>query len=103
MLWAFGYPMDTPWEGEKRRLAFHRMNTKPLVDLILDYKPDLCISTHFLGSEMISWLICKKRIETVNAIVVTDFDAHAMWFCLGITIGILSRSSKPDLCLVSMA
>jgi len=73
--------MDTPWEGEKRRLAFHRMNTKPLVDLILDYKPDLCISTHFLGSEMISWLICKKRIETVNAIVVTDFDAHAMWFC----------------------
>src|SRR6185369_4992629 len=27
------------------------------------------------------WLLCKNKISTHQAIVVTDFDAHAMWLC----------------------
>jgi processive 1,2-diacylglycerol beta-glucosyltransferase len=72
---------DKPWINEARRLAFDRLNALPLMKLIVDYKPDIVISTHFLPAELVSWLLCRKRINACHAIVVTDFDAHAMWLC----------------------
>lgn len=72
---------DKPWKNERRRLAFDRLNTRPLVKLINDYKPEMVVSTHFLPAEIISWLLCRKKINTKHSIVVTDFDAHATWLC----------------------
>jgi processive 1,2-diacylglycerol beta-glucosyltransferase len=72
---------DKPWKNERRRLAFDKLNTRPFVRMLRDYKPDIAISTHFLPAEIISWLKAKKRIQTPQAIVVTDFDVHAMWLC----------------------
>jgi len=72
---------DKPWKNERQRLAFDRLNTRPLVKLINDYKPELVISTHFMPSEIISWLLCRKKIDTRHAVAVTDFDAHAAWLC----------------------
>ena len=72
---------DIPWKNESRRLAFDRLNTRPLVRLINDYKPELIISTHFLPAEIISWLLCRKKIDARHAVVVTDLDAHATWLC----------------------
>lgn len=72
---------DKPWINEARRLAFDRLNALPLMKLIVDFKPDIVICTHFLPAELVSWLLCRKRITAVHAIVVTDFDAHAMWLC----------------------
>jgi processive 1,2-diacylglycerol beta-glucosyltransferase len=73
--------LDKPWENERRRLALDRLNTQPLINLLKKEKPDLAVCTHFLPSEIISWLKAKKKIEFPQAIVVTDFDAHAMWLC----------------------
>lgn len=72
---------DKPWKDEKQRLAFDRLNTLPLVKMLREYEPDLVICTHFLPAEIISYLLCKKKIKTRHAIVVTDFDMHAMWLC----------------------
>lgn len=72
---------DVPWKAERRRLAFDRLNALPLVSYINDFKPELVISTHFMPAEIVSWLLCKGKIDTRQAIVVTDFDAHAMWLC----------------------
>lgn len=72
---------DKPWKAERRRLAFDRLNTRPLVKMINDYKPEIVICTHFLPAEIISWLICRKKIHTKHVIVVTDFDVHASWLC----------------------
>jgi processive 1,2-diacylglycerol beta-glucosyltransferase len=72
---------DKPWKNERQRLAFDKLNTRPLVKLINNYKPELVISTHFMPSEIISWLLCRKKIKTRHAVVVTDFDAHATWLC----------------------
>lgn len=72
---------DKPWKDEKRRLAFDRLNTQPLIRMLNKHKPDLVICTHFLPAEIISWLICRKKIQTRNAIVVTDLDIHSMWLC----------------------
>jgi len=72
---------DKPWQNERRRLAFDKLNTRPFVRLLADYQPDIIICTHFLPAEIISWLKAKQRIVAPQAIVVTDFDVHAMWLC----------------------
>jgi processive 1,2-diacylglycerol beta-glucosyltransferase len=78
--WLYDY-LDQPWKKERRRLAFDRLNTRPFVKLLKDYKPDITVCTHFLPAEIISWLKAKERIAKPPAIVVTDFDIHAMWLC----------------------
>lgn len=71
--------MDKPWKNERRRLAFDKLNTRPFVRFLKDYQPDITICTHFLPAEIISWLKAKRKLDTRQAIVVTDFDVHAMW------------------------
>ncbi len=72
---------DKPFKNEMRRLAFDRLNTLPLTKLIVNYEADLIVTTHFLPAELVSWLLCRRRINASHSVVVTDFDAHAMWLC----------------------
>lgn len=73
--------LDKPWENERRRLALDRLNTQPLIKFLKNYQPDIAVCTHFLPAEIISWLTAKGKISFPQAIVVTDFDAHALWLC----------------------
>ena len=72
---------DQPWQHLRPRLALDRLNTRPMIRLLKRVQPDLCVATHFLPAEIIAWLIAKKKLEAHNAIVVTDYDVHAMWLC----------------------
>ncbi|MEW6125949.1 MAG: glycosyltransferase [Acidobacteriota bacterium] len=72
---------DKPWENERRRLALDKLNARPLIKMVEEYDADLCISTHFLPAELVSWLKAKRRLAAPHAVVVTDLDAHAMWLC----------------------
>jgi processive 1,2-diacylglycerol beta-glucosyltransferase len=71
--------LDKPWKNERRRLALDKLNTRPLVRLLRSYQPDFIVCTHFLPAEIVSWLRAKERLGSRQAIVVTDFDVHAMW------------------------
>ena len=71
--------LDKPWKNERRRLALDKLNTRPFVKLLRDYKPDLIVCTHFLPAEIVSWLKAKERLSSRQVIIVTDFDVHAMW------------------------
>jgi len=71
--------LDKPWQNERRRLALDRLNTQPLIKFLKEYQPDIAVCTHFLPAEIISWLTAKEKITFPQAIVVTDFDVHAMW------------------------
>jgi len=73
--------LDTPWKNERRRLALDKLNTRPFVKMLREYQPDMIVCTHFLPAEIVSWLKAKERIASRQAIVVTDFDVHAMWLC----------------------
>jgi processive 1,2-diacylglycerol beta-glucosyltransferase len=73
--------LDKPWKSDRLRLAFDKLNTRPLVRLLREYRPEILICTHFLPSEIISLLKARERLAYRQAIVVTDFDAHAMWLC----------------------
>lgn len=71
--------LDKPWKNERRRLALDKLNTRPLVKLLREYHPDMIVCTHFLPAEIVSWLKAKERLASRQAIIVTDFDVHAMW------------------------
>ncbi|HET6892520.1 MAG TPA: glycosyltransferase [Pyrinomonadaceae bacterium] len=73
--------LDTPWKNERRRLALDKLNTRPLVKLLREHQPDMIVCTHFLPAEIVSWLKAKERLASRQAIIVTDFDVHAMWLC----------------------
>ncbi|HVG33592.1 MAG TPA: glycosyltransferase [Pyrinomonadaceae bacterium] len=78
--WLYDH-LDKPWKNERRRLALDKLNTRPFVKMLKAYQPEITICTHFLPAEIISWLKAKQRITTRQAVVVTDFDVHAMWLC----------------------
>ena len=70
---------DEPWKTDGWRLVLDRLNTAPLVKKIREFKPDICICTHFLPAQIIGSLVRRHRLDTKLAIVVTDYDIHAMW------------------------
>src|SRR5262244_2209363 len=72
---------DQPWRHPGRRLALDRLNAQPMIRMLKEVQPDLCVATHFLPAEIIAWLIAKKKLHAKNAIVITDYDVHAMWLC----------------------
>lgn len=72
---------DEPWKTDRMRLMLDRLNTGPLVRFISKFKPDITVCTHFLPSEIISYLITKEKLDARLSIVVTDMDVHAMWLC----------------------
>jgi len=76
--------LDRPWEFQKRRLAMDRLNTRPLVRLLKEENPSLAVCTHFLPAEILAHLRRKKVLEVPIGVVVTDFDAHAMWLYRGV-------------------
>jgi processive 1,2-diacylglycerol beta-glucosyltransferase len=72
---------DQPWRHPRPRLALDRLNTQPMIRMLKKVQPDLCIATHFLPAEILAWLIAKNKLQARHAIVVTDYDVHAMWLC----------------------
>jgi processive 1,2-diacylglycerol beta-glucosyltransferase len=73
--------MDQPWNNMRRRLTMDLLNAQPMIRLLRRMQPDLCVATHFLPGEILAWLIAKKKLRARNAIVVTDYDVHALWLC----------------------
>ncbi len=81
-MWGWWYEKsDTPWKGEKFRVALERFQMRPLQELLRDRKPDITICTHFLASDIVSYMLQQKELSTSHAVVVTDMHVHALWLC----------------------
>ena len=78
--WLYDY-LDEPGKNDPIRLAFDRLNANPFIRYLRRYQPDLTICTHFLPAEIISSLKAERKVDVLNAVVVTDYDVHAMWLC----------------------
>ena len=74
---------DKPWKNRKRKLAFDKLNVGPFVKMLESHRPDVVVCTHSLPAEILSWLKTRKHkpLVTRQAIVITDFDVHALWLC----------------------
>ena len=70
---------DEPWKTDAVRLRFDRLNTGPLVAFVRELDPHIIVSTHFMPAGIISHLTRTGALRAQHSIVVTDFDAHAMW------------------------
>lgn len=78
--WLYDH-LDKPWQNDRLRLAFSKLNTRPFRKILEQERPDICVCTHFLPEEIIAWLKTEGRMDCPLAVVVTDFDVHAMWLC----------------------
>ncbi len=72
---------DRDWDKLHYGMAFERLNIGKLSHLLKEFKPDAIICTHSLPADMVSWLLCRKEISCHHAVVITDFDLHAVWLC----------------------
>lgn len=70
---------DTPFRGDRVRSRLDRLNAEPLVRMIVDYRPDIVICTHFMPSGIVSALMSSGVLETVLGIATTDYDFQGMW------------------------
>jgi len=77
--------LDRPWHYQKRRLALDMLSTVSFVKLLRREKPDIALCTHFLPAEILVYLKKKKKLDIPIGIIVTDYDAHAMWLYRNVT------------------
>jgi len=74
------------------------VNSKKLVNYILDTKPDVIISAHFFASEVIADLKQKSLVLSKLITIVTDYRLHAWWVCEGTNAYIVaSEDTRRDL------
>ncbi len=82
-LWGYLYQLTNEAQSdssmEKLRRGLERLNTKPLLKEIEQFKPDAIVCTHFLPAELLSRLIRKHGFTCPVWVQVTDFDLHRMW------------------------
>jgi processive 1,2-diacylglycerol beta-glucosyltransferase len=73
--------LDKPGLDITPKLAFDKLNARPFIKMLEQYRPEITVCTHSLPAEIISWLKAEGRLPTRQAIIITDFDVHAMWLC----------------------
>ncbi len=66
------------------RVLYHVMNSGPLVKFLIEYKPDVVISTHFLLPDVCNYVEKKYGFRTEVINVVTDYRAHSFWIAEGV-------------------
>lgn len=83
-LWKYMYDKSDLVEEENSavkqlRIAIEKLNTKKLLDEMIELAPDVVISTHFLPPELISKMIKDGADVPPSWVQVTDFDLHGFW------------------------
>jgi processive 1,2-diacylglycerol beta-glucosyltransferase len=79
-IWSWMFDeTDQPWKREKVRLLVERLNSQPLIKKLTEFDADICVSTHFMPANIISYLIARKKLSCHHSVVVTDYYVHASW------------------------
>lgn len=82
-LWGFLFWLTSIKAFEKIdsliSLFIGRINARGFSKFLIDEKPDLIISTHFLPPEIAGYLKRKGLIKSKLITVITDFGVHPFW------------------------
>ncbi|GAB1455209.1 glycosyltransferase [Spirochaetota bacterium] len=79
-LWALAFEnLDKPWEKTRLLTNLQRFNSLPLARKIKSFNPDICICTHFMPADLVTYMIIHDKVHCNLGIVVTDFYVHALW------------------------
>lgn len=79
--WVWGDIYAHTQKGPLARISSTSNNlmAKKLLKLLKEYQPDIVISTHPFGSQMVSYLKRKALIDCKLATILTDFAPHEQW------------------------
>ena len=79
--WAWGEVYSHSQKGPIAHISSTANNllARKLLKLLREYKPDIVISTHPFGSQMVSYLKRKALVECKLATIMTDFAPHEQW------------------------
>lgn len=79
--WAWGEVYSHSQKGPIAHISSTANNlmARKLLKLLKEYKPDIIISTHPFGSQMVSYLKRKALIDCKLATIMTDFAPHEQW------------------------
>lgn len=61
------------------RFAINRLNTRGFAQLLTNENPDFFISTHFLASEIASYLKKTQKLNSKLITLITDYGVHPFW------------------------
>lgn len=64
---------------QRLRQAVERLNTRPLLQKIAQFAPDIIICTHFLPAAILAHVLQRGQMQTPVWVQVTDFDLHRLW------------------------
>ena len=80
-LWETLYRITNTQQNYDKSVMLAKLyDNKKLKEVIVDFNPDIIISTHYYGSALISEYIRKDYINAKFITVVADFRAHSVWF-----------------------
>lgn len=79
--WAWGEVYSHSQKGPIAHISSTANNlmARKLLKLLREYNPDIIISTHPFGSQMVSYLKRKALIDCKLATIMTDFAPHEQW------------------------
>ncbi len=79
--WAWGEVYSHSQRGPMAHISSTANNlmAKKLLKLLREYAPDVVISTHPFGSQMVSYLKRKALVDCKLATIMTDFAPHEQW------------------------
>ena len=79
--WAWGEVYSHSQQGPLAHITStsNKLMAKKLFKLFEEYNPDVVISTHPFGSQMVSYLKQKGLVNCKLATIITDFAPHTQW------------------------
>ena len=81
-MWELFYNRSQDGALAKITTTTNRIFSIKLKQIILDFEPDLIISTHPFSSQMCSNLKKKNKINCKIATILTDYKIHSQWLYL---------------------
>ncbi|HQJ16346.1 MAG TPA: hypothetical protein PLJ26_07665, partial [Candidatus Omnitrophota bacterium] len=64
---------------QRARSFLHYLNTRQFCRYLAGINPDVVISTHFLSSDIVSYLKSRRMLSCRLITVITDFGVHPFW------------------------
>jgi len=94
-LWAFMYYIFEIRIVHKLlyplRKTIHLINARRLVRFLLEFKPDVILSTHFLLPDVCSYMKRKYGMNARVLNIVTDYRPHSFWISDGVDTYIVAH------------
>jgi processive 1,2-diacylglycerol beta-glucosyltransferase len=72
-------PRSRARKSDRLRLVVEKLNMAPFLRFIKQEPWDIVVNTHFLPAELIASLRRKRKLDTPQFTVTTDFETHRLW------------------------